>query len=309
MLIRLLYLLFIISAACAAWGILLSARLKTRFRSEVFSTLLFSQVFVFTFGFYAIWGHVILNTLLSDKVTEELMTRIFEISSLLGLPFLVFAWLMMIRFALEITGRRFSKWLTLWFLVLNFSIIFGVGIYSTDVKQISPASLIRYYFIGFNFIYTLTWSLIVFLPGHGKMAMQKYESRILSYSTIIIAVAQCLTLYLYRSDPWTGMLFIFIFFAGNAFTPVYLNYGVPLSFFMAEPKKDLSVEEFCNKYEISPRESEIIREICNGLSNQEISEKLFISLQTVKDHTHRIYIKTAVRSRVQLMNLVREIRQ
>ena len=105
------------------------------------------------------------------------------------------------------------------------------------------------------------------------------------------------------------MMFIFVVFAGNAFYPVYLNYGVTLSFFMAEPLKDLSFEEFCIKYEISPRESEIIREICNGLSNQEISEALFISLQTVKDHTHRIYIKTAVKSRVQLMNLVREIRQ
>jgi DNA-binding NarL/FixJ family response regulator len=60
---------------------------------------------------------------------------------------------------------------------------------------------------------------------------------------------------------------------------------------------------------VSPRETDIIREICNGLSNKEISDKLFISLQTVKDHTHRIYIKTNVRSRVQLINLVRELKK
>jgi DNA-binding NarL/FixJ family response regulator len=70
----------------------------------------------------------------------------------------------------------------------------------------------------------------------------------------------------------------------------------------------LSFEDFCSKYDISPRESDIIREICNGLSNKEISERLFISLQTVKDHTHRIYIKTNVRSRVQLINLVKDIK-
>ena len=58
-----------------------------------------------------------------------------------------------------------------------------------------------------------------------------------------------------------------------------------------KPLKDLSFEEFCKKFEVSPRETDIVREICNGLSNKEISEKLFISLQTVKDHTHRIYIK------------------
>jgi DNA-binding NarL/FixJ family response regulator len=77
---------------------------------------------------------------------------------------------------------------------------------------------------------------------------------------------------------------------------------------MIEPLKDLSFEDFCRKFEVSPRESEIIREICNGLSNKEISDNLFISLQTVKDHTHRIYIKTNVRSRSQLMNLVKEVR-
>lgn len=68
--------------------------------------------------------------------------------------------------------------------------------------------------------------------------------------------------------------------------------------------RDLSFEEFCKKFDVSPRETEIIREISNRLINKEISEKLFISLQTVKDHTHRIYIKTNVKSRVQLINLL-----
>ena len=52
--------------------------------------------------------------------------------------------------------------------------------------------------------------------------------------------------------------------------------------------KESSFDEFCKRFEVSPRESEVIMEICNGLSNKEISDKLFISLQTVKDHTHHI---------------------
>ncbi|MCG6187779.1 LuxR C-terminal-related transcriptional regulator [Maribellus maritimus] len=73
-----------------------------------------------------------------------------------------------------------------------------------------------------------------------------------------------------------------------------------------EEEKNIDFSTFCNLYEISKREAEIILEICTGKTNKAISEKLFITLQTVKDHTHRIYTKTGVKSRVQLANLVRE---
>jgi DNA-binding NarL/FixJ family response regulator len=90
------------------------------------------------------------------------------------------------------------------------------------------------------------------------------------------------------------------------FLPIYLSYGTLISGLNSEPGREISFDEFCSKFEVSPRESDIVHEICNGLSNKEISEKLFISLQTVKDHTHRIYMKTNVKSRVQLITLVKE---
>lgn len=59
------------------------------------------------------------------------------------------------------------------------------------------------------------------------------------------------------------------------------------------------------KYKISKREQEIIRLICQGKSNREIEDELFISLQTVKDHVYNIFQKTGVKNRVQLSNLFR----
>jgi DNA-binding NarL/FixJ family response regulator len=111
----------------------------------------------------------------------------------------------------------------------------------------------------------------------------------------------------YGSETYVAIIFIFTFFAGNTFLPIYFNYGTLMSAFTDQTQQDITLEEFCKKFEVSPRETDIVREICNGLSNKEISDKLFISLQTVKDHTHRIYIKTNVRSRVQLINLVKEV--
>jgi len=43
---------------------------------------------------------------------------------------------------------------------------------------------------------------------------------------------------------------------------------------------------------LSKRETEIVKEVCNGLSNTMISKKLFISSSTVDFHKQRIYKKT-----------------
>jgi len=57
---------------------------------------------------------------------------------------------------------------------------------------------------------------------------------------------------------------------------------------------------------VSKREQDVIQLICRGLTNQEIADALFISLKTVKDHNYRIFQKTGVRNRVELVQLARE---
>ncbi len=44
--------------------------------------------------------------------------------------------------------------------------------------------------------------------------------------------------------------------------------------------------------ELSDREKEILMEICNGLSNQEVAEKLYISKRTVEKHRANLMLKT-----------------
>jgi DNA-binding CsgD family transcriptional regulator len=226
---------------------------------------------------------------------------------LLGLPFLIFAWLMLIQFACGISGRKYSKWLILWFLLFNFTAIIVVGYFIAKANEVKPVSLIRNYFIVVNFIYSIIASAIIFYPGKGKSFIHDFDRRIIAPAIIIIMVLQCILLLFYKTQNILAVAFILAFFGGNTFLPVYLNYGTLLTAFRKEPIIDTSFENFCLQFEISPRETDIVREICNGLSNKEISETLFISLQTVKDHTHRIYIKTNVKSRVQLINLAKEV--
>jgi DNA-binding CsgD family transcriptional regulator len=302
------YLIFILSVALAAGGVVLSSRLRNRYRHEIFSTLLYYQVFIFTFGFYGIWGQVVVRAFLSQYLSAELLARISDISMLLGLPFLVFAWLMLLQLSFGISGRKFNNWFVFWFLLLNFSIIFVLGYFISRTNALKPVALIKFYFITMHFIYSLLSGLLILLHGKGVSVIHDYDNKRIGSGIFIVMVLQCIPLVFYNSQLYIAIIFTLAFFAGNTFLPIYLNYGTMFTVFSSLDEKDLSFDEFCKKFEVSPRETDIVREICNGLSNKEISEKLFISLQTVKDHTHRIYIKTNVKSRVQLIYLVKELK-
>src|SRR5690606_18825370 len=97
---------------------------------------------------------------------------------------------------------------------------------------------------------------------------------------------------------------IMLLFAGSILIPVFIKVNSKEPATENDLASKIDFVEFCNQYEISKREAEIILEICSGKTNQAIAEKLFITLQTVKDHNYRIYSKTQVKSRVQLSNLV-----
>jgi DNA-binding CsgD family transcriptional regulator len=302
------YLLFILSVALAAGGVVLTSGLRNRYHLEIFSTLLYFQVFIFTFGFYGIWGQIVIKVFLSSYISAELLARFSDIAMLLGLPFLVFAWMMLIQFSLGISGRKNSNWFVLMFLLVNFTIIVVVGYFIAKNSELKPVSLIKYYFILMHFFYSLLSSLLIIFPGKGRLIVHEYDSRRIGPGIFLVMITQCLPLMFYNSQPSIAAIFTMAFFAGNTFLPIYLNYGTLFTLFTSVPERDFSFEEFCKKFEVSPRETDIVREICNGLSNKEISEKLFISLQTVKDHTHRIYTKTNVKSRVQLIYLVKELK-
>jgi LuxR family maltose regulon positive regulatory protein len=58
---------------------------------------------------------------------------------------------------------------------------------------------------------------------------------------------------------------------------------------------------------ISEREMEVLHLIAAGLSNREIADKLFISLNTVKTHTKNINSKLDVKSRTQAVARAKEL--
>ena len=75
-------------------------------------------------------------------------------------------------------------------------------------------------------------------------------------------------------------------------------------------KYKLSLQKaFTNKNinELSEREYEVARLASKGLTNKEISEQLFISVNTVKAALKAIFKKLSIKSRVQLENTLQEM--
>jgi NarL family two-component system response regulator LiaR len=59
---------------------------------------------------------------------------------------------------------------------------------------------------------------------------------------------------------------------------------------------------------ISKREYEVFQLMAEGLSNQEIADKLFVSLNTIKTHTSNIFLKLEVNRRTQAVQKGKELR-
>ena len=64
------------------------------------------------------------------------------------------------------------------------------------------------------------------------------------------------------------------------------------------------MEHMFEQYGVTKRERQIFSTICLGKTNKQIADELFISLQTVKDHTHRIYSKVGINGRTQLVQMM-----
>ena len=57
---------------------------------------------------------------------------------------------------------------------------------------------------------------------------------------------------------------------------------------------------------ITPRELEILEALAAGFSNREIAERLFVSENTVKTHTARLFDKLSAKRRTQAVQLAKE---
>lgn len=66
-------------------------------------------------------------------------------------------------------------------------------------------------------------------------------------------------------------------------------------------------EERLREFAITKRELEILELIAKGMSNREIAEKLFVSENTVKTHSSRLFDKLSAKRRTQAVQIGKEL--
>jgi len=75
---------------------------------------------------------------------------------------------------------------------------------------------------------------------------------------------------------------------------------VPVANFQFDPTR-------LEKLGISKREHEVLELMARGLSNQEIADKLFVSVNTIKTHSANLFSKLDVRRRTQAVKKGKEL--
>ena len=156
----------------------------------------------------------------------------------------------------------------------------------------------------FIFIFRTLFDLrktILHNNDNGKIWLNRiYVSELLYFILLIVIIGINLT-GLFKHD---------FFMSVTSFMSMVIN--PLLMYFFVKYHDDRFAEsetiesDLFQQYEITDREQEIIALVCEGKTNKEIAEVLFLSPLTVRDHLSNIYRKTNVSNRMKLANIFKK---
>jgi NarL family two-component system response regulator LiaR len=132
---------------------------------------------------------------------------------------------------------------------------------------------------------------------------------ILLYSAAMAALTGILKFIEYRYLVRDFSLEFYLGLVAILFTAVGVWAGMKLTrrkIVVANPDFKLNEPEL-QRLGVSKREYEVLELMAQGLSNQEIADKLFVSLNTVKTHSSNLFMKLDARRRTQAVHRAKEL--
>ncbi|GGI29324.1 response regulator transcription factor [Pedobacter mendelii] len=143
-------------------------------------------------------------------------------------------------------------------------------------------------------------------------------------NTILYGISLAAMLFLLK---WIELRFIIINHAFEIYAGlialIFTALGIWLSLKLTKPKvkiliveKEIYLEKSTDfilnqkelhKLNLSKREIEVLELMASGLSNKEIALQLFVSLNTVKTHTSKLFEKMEVKRRTQAVEMAKRL--
>lgn len=291
---------FFFSLGLTATAVLVFFKEKESRRFKPLLLLQYFLILICAFGFYSLWSGILYQQIFDSYSEPEKTRGVSSFLALLGTPFLLVGLVCLVFWAAKFSKKKPTTLLysggfitTLVVIMVYFS--FQDFNWRLDIQQVYALLLV-----------TVIFLLCLFLAFSPVHYFNFYKKNLLILFLFLIGAIH-LPLFFITQGPILKSAFAFLFFLTNTGFCLFFIYSVKPFLGKEEVTlKEVTFEFFFQKHGITPRESEIILEIYNGKTNKEIAEKLFVTVQTVKDHTHRIYQKTAVKNRTQLASVLRE---
>jgi DNA-binding CsgD family transcriptional regulator len=310
MLSPILLVTFVFCLGIAVAAALVSRQLVTTYNSELHKHFFYYLVAFYAFAFYGIWGQILMRALLAWLDTDAAgVEAVAAFVPLLGVPFLLVSWIMLINMAHSMVGRRPGRtWLFFHagvFLLLVLGSWLAVRAIGTpgsyldaNLGIVEAAGM-----TGAELLYVA--ALLAIVLGAPARDAQDPRKVLIRFSMLLGAafVARSLLSTLVLLDVRLAGLALLAYFGSNL-APLFYLRAISDSAFKpvrAEVATPKGIEHVLAHHGITRRERQVVEKICLGKTNKQIADELFISLQTVKDHTHRIYSKLGVKSRMQLV--------
>jgi DNA-binding CsgD family transcriptional regulator len=313
MFVQVLIVTFVLCLGLTVATVLLSRQLLSTYASPFLRHHFYYLAAVHAFAFYGLWGQILTRGVLGVVATDAAVVNLVAVFvPVLGVPFLLVSWAMLVNMAASMFGKAIKP---AWHSV--HIVVFGLLLLSAWTAvgrlQTSPASPLDILglieavaMIGIELLY---FSAFLALVWRFRVVVEGEKRRILLVFAALLCgafVARSLLAALVLIDIRLGVVALLAFHGSNLPALLYLRANADRVFapVKAEHATKQGMEHMLDHYGVTKRERQIVQKICLGKTNKQIAEELFISLQTVKDHTHRIYSKIGVNSRMQLVQMM-----
>ena len=313
MLKHIIFLLYLLSYTAGIGAITLGSFLYYfKLRSDALKYFLFADLFLTM--------TLSLNTLhYYESLFHFSDQRFISISLAYGLLFAAIGtiWFLTLVVSTLIDDRASKRKKTMYFALATLAISMLLGLHIMNIYKVLDDR------IAIHSAYLLSTIFLAVGIGYNAVLLAKNMNKITGEVKLLVTVMRAVALtvvsaavvsdlleYIWRPE-YPIAFSPFLYFMVNLISIVFaIKHFWGKSLDVTKETVNLHMDcqpdygKFCQTYNITERELEIILLIVVGNSNQDIGKILFISVNTVRNHIYNIYKKVGVKKRYELIHML-----